>query len=219
MNVKLFGPRCLVEFHKLNTTSKIIIPDVAQNADSHRTGIVRFVGDGKFNDRWGRYQEEAPLVKPGDVVMFQINEVMKRTQQFAIGGKSYLNLLQDDLLARIDGDDADLENLTMLGDYVLLKHFLRERPGSTLFLPDQAVRESAPDFIYFRCIKKGGRVTREFNLNDEVVVNFGRLTPMFIVKRNADGTSENQEFCYTRQEWVDGVVEADAEDAEQSQQA
>lgn len=214
MNVKLFGPRCLVEFHKLNTTSKIIIPDVAQNSDSHRTGIVRFIGDGRVKDK-----EPVPaLVKPGDVVMFQLNGIMEATQKFVIGGKHYLNLLQDDLLARIDGDDAGLENLTMLGDYVLLKHFLRERPGSTLFLPDQAVRESAPEFIYFRCIKKGARVTREFTVNDEVVVNFGRLTPMFIVKRNADGTSENQEFCYTRQEWVDGVVEAEAEDAEQPQQ-
>jgi|MudIll2142460700_1097286.scaffolds.fasta_scaffold16479_2 co-chaperonin GroES (HSP10) len=214
MNVKLFGPRCLVEFHKLNTTSKIIIPDVAQNADSHRTGIVRFVGDGKVK---GKDEPVPALVKPGDVVMFQLNGIVEATQKFVIDGKHYLNLLQDDLLARINGDDMALENLTMLGDYVLLKHFLRERPGSTLFLPDQAVRQSAPEFIYFRCIQKGERVTRDFNLNDEVVVNFGRLTPMFIVKRNADGTSENQEFCYTRQEWVDGVVEA--ENAEQPQPA
>ena len=213
MNVKLFGPRCLVEFHKLNTTSKIIIPDVAQNADSHRTGIVRFVGDGRVK---GKDEPVSPLVKPGDVVMFQLNGIMEATQKFVIGGKHYMNLLQDELLARIDGDDVSLDNLTMLGDYVLLKHFLRERPGSTLFLPDEAVRQSAPEFIYFRCIKKGARVT-PFSVNDEVVVNFGRLTPMFIVKRNLDGTSENQEFCYTRQEWVDGVVEA--EDAEQPQPA
>lgn len=211
MNVKLFGPRCLVEFHRLKTTSKIIIPDVAQNTDSHRTGIVRFVGDGKVK---GKDEPVSALVKPGEVVMFQINGIIEAAQKFVIGGKHYLNLLQDDLLARIDGDDAGLENLTMLGDYVLLKHFFRARPGSTLFLPDEAMRKSAPDFIYFRCIKKGARVTREFNLNDEVVVNFGRLTPMFIVKH---GTSENQEFCYTRQEWVDGVVEA--EDAEQPQPA
>lgn len=212
MNVKLFGHRCLVEHHKPKTASKIIIPDTVQNTDSHRVGIVRFVGDGCF-----RGKEKSPLVKVGDVVMFQINNIMQATQTYVLEGKHCLNLLQDDLIARIDGDDMGVDNLTVLGDYVLLKHFMRERPGSTLFLPDDVMRQSAPDFIYFRCMKKGGSVTTDFKVGDELIVNFGRLTPMFIVKRKDDGTSENQEFCYTRQDWVDGVVEA--EDAQQPHQA
>jgi co-chaperonin GroES (HSP10) len=182
--------------------------------DSHRTGIVRFIGDGRLK---GKDAPAATLVQPGQIVMFQINSIMEATQTFVIEGKHYLNLLQDDLLARIDGDDVGIDNLTMLGDYVMLKHFIRERPGSTLFLPDDAMRQSAPEFIYFRCMKKGANVTRDFDVGSEVVVNFGKLTPLFIVKRKDDGTSENQEFCYTRQDWVDGVVEA--EDAEQSQPA
>lgn len=211
MNVKLFGSRCLVEFYRPKTVSKIVIPDAAQNTDSHRTGIVRFIGDGRVK---GKDEPVPSLVKEGDVVMFQLNGIMEATQKFVLEGKHYLNVLQDDLIARVNGDDMAVDNLEMLGDYVLLKHFIRQQPGSTLFLPDSAVRQSAPDFIYFRCIQKGSRVTREFSIGSELVLNFGRLTPLFIVKRKEDGTSENQEFAYTRQEWVDGVVEgADADNA------
>lgn len=204
MNVKLFGHRCLVEFYRPKTASKIIIPDSAQNTDTHRLGIVRFVGDGVVK---GKDAPEPALVKEGDVVMFQINGMMEATQKFVLDGKHYMNLLQGDLIARINGEDLTAENMEMLGDYVLLKHFVRQQPGSTLFLPDNAVRQSAPDFIYFRCVKKSATVDLAVEPGNEVVVNFGRLTPMFIVKRNDDGTTENQEFCYTRKEWVDGVVE------------
>jgi len=206
MRVKLFGNRCLVEFHRPKTVSKILIPDSAMNRDSHRMGIVRFIGDGLQK---GKEESIPSLVKEGDVVVFQINSIMEATQKFVLEGKTYMNLLQDDLLMRVHGEDVSVDNLEMLGDYLLVKHFVRQQPGSTLFLPDTVVRQSAPDFIYFRCVQKGSRVTREFSVGSELVLNFGRLTPMFIVKRNADETSENQEFAYTRQEWVDGVVQTD----------
>lgn len=211
MNVKLFGHRCLVEFYRPKTASKIVIPDTAQNHDTHRLGIVRFVGDGAVKGK-----TEPALVKEGDVVMFQINGMMEATQKFVLDGKHYMNLLQGELIARINGEDLTAENMEMLGDYVLLKHFVRQQPGSTLFLPDNAVRQSAPDFIYFRCVKKSATVDLAVEPGEEVVVNFGRLTPMFIVKRKDDGTTENQEFCYTRKEWIDGVVEGTDADAQQS---
>jgi len=206
MRVKMFGNRCLVEFHRPTTASKIVIPDSALDKDSHRMGIVRFIGDGLQK---GKTEPIPSLVKEGDVVVFQINSIMEATQKFVLEGKTYMNLLQDDLLMRVHGDDVSVDNLEMLGDYLLVKHFVRQQPGSTLFLPDTVVRQSAPDFIYFRCVQKGSRVMREFSVGSELVLNFGRLTPMFIVKRNPDGTSENQEFAYTRQEWVDGVVQTD----------
>ena len=209
MNVKLFGHRCLVEFHRPKSASKIVIPDAAQQHDSHRTGIVRFIGDGRPGKNMPKDKPPTPsLVKEGDVVMFQINQIMQATQAFVIDGKHYMNLLQDDLVARFTGEDVGVDNMEMLGDYVLLQHFFRQQPGSTLFLPETAMKASAPDFVYFRCLKKG--TTTEdalFKVGDELVVNFGRLTPMFIIRRKEDGTSENQEFAYTRTEWVDGVVE------------
>ncbi len=223
MQVKLFGHRCLVEFYKPKSTSMIFIPDMAQHHDSHRTGIVRFIGDGRTNNGLLRPLTPQPLtpslVKEGDVVMFQINGMMEATQKFVRDGKHYMNLLQSELIARINNDDVSVDNMEMLGDYVLLKHFLRPPPGSTLFLPDAAMRASAPEFIYFRCIQKGSTVDLPFETGNELLVNFGRLTPMFIIKRNTDGTSENQEYCYTRKEWVDGVVEGEPESEPEPQPA
>lgn len=203
MNVKLFGRRCLVEFHRPKTVSKIVIPDAAQQHDSHRMGIVRFIGNGRVNGT-----TEASLVKVGDVVLFQLNGMMEATQKYVLDGKHYLNILESDFIARINGDDVSEENMEMLGDYVLLKHFVRDTPGSLIILPDSAVRRAAPEFIYFRCAKKGSTVDLPFNVGDELIANFGRLTPMFIVKRKLDGTSENQEFAYTHKDWIDGTVEA-----------
>jgi len=206
-NVKLFGPRCLVEFHRLKTASKILIPDSAQERDTHRFGIVRYLGDGVVK---GKSDPKPALVKVGDVVMFQLNNIMEATQKFVLDGKHYMNLLQDELIARVIGEDVNVDNLEMLGEYVLLKHFMREQPGSQIVLPDSAhLRTSSPDFIYFRCLKKGSLVDKAVNEGSEVVVNFGRLTPMFIVRRDADGTSTNLEYVYTRNDWIDGVVEGE----------
>ena len=207
MNVKLFGHRCLVELYKpTNTNSKIVIPDIAQNRDSHRLGIVRYLGDGRLKGR-EKGETRAPLVRVGDVVMFQLNQIMEATQTFVAEGKTCMHLLQEELIARLTGDEITVDNMEMLGDYVLLKHFMRKQPGSLLVLPENLVKQSAPEFVYFRCVKKGAQADLQFKEGDELVVNFGRLTPMFIVKRNLDGTSENHEYCYTRQDWVDGVVE------------
>lgn len=206
MSIKLFGPRCLVEFHRIKSASKILIPDSAQERDSHRFGIVRYIGDGKLK---GKDEPKPALVKEGDVVMFQINNIMEATQKFVLDGKTYMNLLQDELIARVTGEDVTADNLEMLGEYALLQHFLREQIGSKLLLPDSAqMRTSSPDFIYFRCIKKGSLVDKAVAVGDEVVVNFGRLTPMFIHRRNEDGTTTNLEYVYTRNDWIDGVITA-----------
>ena len=203
-NVKLFGHRCLVEFHRMQTASKIVIPDAAQQHDSHRLGIVRYLGDGRVKNQ---AEPKQPLVKVGDVVMFQINQIMEATQTFVHEGKHCMNLLQEELIARINGDDLSVDNMEMLGDYALLKHFMREQEGSVIVLPESIARQSAPDFIYFRLVKKGTAIDLPINEGQHLVVNHGRLTPMFIVKINADGTRENQEYCYTRKDWIDGVVE------------
>jgi co-chaperonin GroES (HSP10) len=194
----------MVEFYQPKSTSKIVIPDAAQKHDSHRMGIVRFIGDGKLR---GSTEVREPLVSVGDKVMFQINNIMEATQTFIHDGKTCMNLLQEELIARTHGDDLGVESMEMLGDYALLEHFRRQQPGSSLFLPETLSKESAPDFIYFKLVKKGSRVNLPIEPGDELVVNFGRLTPMFVVRRGADGVTHNEEYCYTRTSWIDGVVE------------
>lgn len=203
MSVKLFGPRCLVEFHRMKAKSKILIPDSAQEKDSHRFGIVRYIGDGRVK---GKTEPKPSLVKEGDLVMFQINNIMEATQKYVLNGKHYMNLLQDELIARVVGEDVDVDNLEMLGEYALLQHFMREQEGSNIILPNTAqMRTSAPDFIYFRCLKKGSLVDSAIQDGQEVIVNFGRLTPMFIEREG-----KTLEYVYTRNDWIDGIVTPEA---------
>lgn len=184
----------------MKSKSKIVIPDSAQEKDSHRFGVVRYIGDGRVK---GKDFPKNSLVKEGDVVMFQINQIMEATQKYVLDGKHYMNLLQDELIARVIGEDVTADNLEMLGEYALLQHFMRENEGSNIILPNTAqMRTSAPDFIYFRCLKKGSLVNPEVKEGQEVIVNFGRLTPMFIEREG-----KTLEYVYTRNDWIDGILE------------
>lgn len=208
MNVKMFGHRCLVEHYRPRTAqSAIIIPDAAQQHDTHRFGKVVAVGQGQKNGT-----PEPMLVNVGDVVMFQINQVMEHTQKYSLEGKSYMNLLQSEIVMRLKDPEGDVavSNIEMVGDYVLLKHFFRTPEKSLLVLPETVMKESAPEFIYFKVIAAGGGFGKPVKKDDEVICNFGRLTPIFFVKRQRNGTSENEEYCYTREDWIDGVVLEDS---------
>ena len=203
MNIKLFGPRVLVEHHKLSDKENLIImPDATQQHDTHRLGKVVFVGDGKT-----KTGIVPSLVKVGDVVLFQINNVMEHTQSFVLHGRTYMNLLQTELLARVKGEKLTTDNIEMLGDYLLLKSFVRDT--GRIVLPKNLSRQAAPEFIYFRCMAKGSTINKPFELNDELIVNLGRLTPVFFAKKNKAGTYDNEEYCYTHKDWVDGTVESE----------
>jgi co-chaperonin GroES (HSP10) len=204
MNVRMFGNRCLVEHYRPKSSkSQIIIPDAAQQQDTHRFGKVVAVGDGKLKD--GKIV--APLVKIGDTVMFQINQIMEATQKYMIDGKSYMNLLQSELIGKLTSEDITMDNFEVLGDYLMLKHFFRQPEGSQIIVPDNIIKQSAPSFIYFKVLKKGINVDTPVEVGDEVICNLGRLTPLFFVQRHGDGTSSNEEYCYTHKDWVDGRIE------------
>ena len=210
MKIKMLGHRCLVEhFRPHSSKSSIIIPDATQQHDTHRFGKVVAVGDGVVKVD-GKVNITDPLVAEGDLVMFQINQVMENTQKYVVDGKNYMNLLQTELIGRLgDGGDVTVDNFEMLGDYIMLKHFFRQQKGSLIVLPENAMRQSAPEFIYFKVALKGTTVDIPIKVGDEVLANLGRLTPLFFVKRHADGTSENVEFCYTTKDWIDGVIQED----------
>jgi co-chaperonin GroES (HSP10) len=207
MNVRLFGHRCLLEFYRPETKANLVIPDSAQQHDSHRLGIVRFVGDGL--DR-GKQVSQPSLVKENDVVLFQINAYLESNQSFVLAGKHYMNLLQNELVARIHGSEPILDNLEILGNYVLLGCFLRMKSDSKLIIPETVkARQSLADSVYFTCIQKGSTVDLPIKIGDELIVNSGRLTPLFIVHPSFDGKSQIQEFAYIHKDWVEGVVDAE----------
>ena len=209
MKIRMLGHRCLVERYKPKSESTILIPDAAQTEATHRFGKVVAVGQGTKDGK-----VLPMLVQEGEVVFFQMNQVMEATQKYAREGKAYMNMLQTEVVGKLkSGDRVAVDNVEMAGDYVLLKHFVKDQPGR-LLLPDSVIRQNAAEFIYFRVVKVGPEVTKPFKVGDEVIVNFGRLTPIFfldgkptIMPNREEAKPNTQEYAYTTQDWIDGVVD------------
>ena len=197
MNIRLLGNRLLVKY--LPPTGKIgriILPDVAEKHDTHRLGIVQTIGP------------DCKLAKVGDTVCFQVNDVMSWAQVYKqlANGEPMLHLLESELLGRVNGPAINPESFEIMGDYLLLKVEVR-RPESQIIVPKDAVL--TPDMLHYMVAQKGQTVDLPIKVGQEVIVNHGRVSRMYMTRTLSGGTNENLEFGYTSKEWVYGVVEAE----------
>lgn len=193
--VKLFGPRVLVEHVVPSEKGRIIIPDASGTKDQHRLARVLVVGDGRTGDK-----TEEMMSKVGDIIVFQTNDVMANTQKFKADGKVLLYLLESDIIAYASSDEISYEALTMAGEYVLVEPVL-DRGDSKLVLPESVSK--AFDFVYFKVLKTGSRVTVPVVPGQEVVLNLGRINPMFVTSFG----HTQREVGYIHQSYIHGVVE------------
>lgn len=207
MSIKLFGHRVLLKHEKLeNSKSKIVIPDVAGKHDLNRTGRVKVVGDGRVkNAVTGQVEVKPPLVKVEDLVMFQINDVMKWAQIYRHGKDDLIWMLQHELIARINGDDMNMDTFEILGDFVLVKPEIRKL-GEGLVLPDSI---KSPDMIHYTVKQIGSTVDMPFTVGQEVICNHGRINPIFIPEKQSDGGPIQVEYGYVFKDFVHGMVDAE----------
>jgi len=194
---KMFGPRVLLEKFKPEGTGKIVLPDTAGATDTHLLGKVISTGDGKLRD--GKSTEM--FVKDGDVVMFQTSDVISYTQTYRnADNKMLVHMLQGDLIARINGTVINIENLEILGEFLLIRWELRHT-DSPIILPEN-VGARTPDMFAFYVEQKGGAVDLEVNVGDEVILNNGRLNVILITGDNG----VNKEYGYILKDFVCGVI-------------
>lgn len=195
MNIHLFGNRVLVEYvPPIKKRGRIILPDIAEKHDTHRMGIVKVVGD------------ECKLVKVGDTVCFQVNDVMTWAQVYKqlADGDPLIHLLETELIGRIHGDTISLETFEVLGDFILVRPEVR-RPESSIVIPDQATL--TPDMLHYILEQKGQTVDLPIEKGQEVIINHGRVSRMYVTRQRIDGGSDNVELGYTLKEWVHGAIE------------
>jgi len=208
MSVKLFGHRVLLKYEKPAETKigNLYIPDVAGKHDLHRTGRVEVVGDGFVTNPVTKQVEAfKPLVQKGDLVMFQINDVMRWAQIFRYLKDDLIYMLQTELIARLHGEKISLDTFEILGDYVLVKPQLRLIEGKIL-LPNTV---QSPERIQYTAIQKGATVDLPFEIGQEVICNHGRVNPVFIPVMQKSGIVEQQEYGYVLKDFVNGVVDDD----------
>jgi co-chaperonin GroES (HSP10) len=208
MSIQLFGHRVLLKYEKLKEASigGIVIPDVAGKHDLHRTGRVQFLGNGRVFDPYKKQTEVIPsLVRVGDLVMFQINDVMRWAQIYRHLEDDMLHMLQTELIARINGEQVNLATFEILGDYVLVKPEVRQ-PKSKIVMPD-TIKQA--EMIHYTAIQKGSTVDLPFEEDQEIICNHGRVNPIFIPVHLPDGTAKQEEFGYVFKDFVHGVVDND----------
>jgi co-chaperonin GroES (HSP10) len=207
MSIKLFGHRVLLKHEKLESSKgNIIIPDVAGKHDLNRTGRVKVIGDGKVrNAVTGSFEVKPALVKEGDMVMFQINDIMKWAQIYRHGKDDLIWMLQHELIARINGKDSNMETFEILGDFVLVKPEIRKL-GEGLVLPDSI---KSPDMIHYTVKQIGCTVDLPISVGQEVICNHGRINPIFIPEKQPDGAPIQIEYGYVFKDFVHGMVDAE----------
>jgi len=207
-NIKLIGPRVLLSYvPPKERIGRIWLPDVAGKLDTHRLGVVQVAG------------ADCKLVKQGQTVMFQINDVMKWAQVYkrlASDKAEMIHVLESELIGSIEGDVIGPDTFTVLGDYVLVKADI-QRAESNIVIPDDAT--VTPDMIHYKLVSQGQTANIPAKKGQEVIINHGRISSLIMQvphERQKD-TMVNLEFGYTLKDWVVGVVEDEASANEQPQ--
>lgn len=185
----LFGDRVLVS-KQSPKQGTIILPPMGGH-DMHRMGKIVEVGNGK---RPGRKDVEM-FVKKDELVWFQTNAVMQAALMYECEGELFLNLMQSELIARLDSNEVTFDGFHMLGDWVLVRPFLKEKSGAKILLPEAAKQAMA---IYFKIEKMGAGVDIGIKAGDEVILTHGRTTPFQI---------GNEDFGYVHKNEIHGIVE------------
>lgn len=213
MSIKVLGHRALIEWWKPESQTRIIQPDTSGAKDVLRWGKVFSVGDGKQTASMreqlagrGFSGEPVPsVVAEGDRVCFELNDMIKYTQVYKRwrDKKDMIQLLQTDLIGRLTGAVVAVENFEILGDFVMVKPELRGTGGSIL-LPNTL--EKSPEFVYYRVVQIGSRVNLPIAINDEIIVNHGKVNVLVFTTRQADDTLKNEEYGYIIKDYVHGVV-------------
>lgn len=201
MQIKLFGHRALLDRYvpPASVKGRILKPDVAGDNDMYRMGRVVAVGMDTITPPRPNY------VAVGDLVYFQVNAFLAAHQTYEHQQKAYINLLQTEIIARINGDDITTETFEIAGEYVLVKPFLRENQ-SKIVLPDSA--KQMPEFVFYKCAQVGPQADLPIKPGQELVLNHGKVTPLFVVN-SCLNTVHHEEFGYVHRSFVLGVIEDD----------
>lgn len=198
-NIQLFGERVLFEPVEEEIKGSILLPQKANK--SYELGRVLQVGNGKVKDKDGNVKETPLCVKPGDIVWFQVNPMMAANCAVRFNGKTYLNVLQHDIIAKLKSTVVSIEDFEVLGYWVLLDSFEDKLPSSQILLPDTANTElRALRYV----IKQKGVFAKDVEVGQEVVIE----------KRAAQLVSLNDEpYFYMDSRHVHGIVDDTPEKA------
>lgn len=193
LKIKLFGDRVLFKPIEEEITGSILLP-IRQNK-KYELGEVIKLGDGKYKDTAGNQKEAKMLVAIGDYIFFQVNPMMAQNNAVRLEGKTYMTIIQHDMIARLKSPKVSLENFEILGYWLLLDSFEDKVGDSRIVLPDNVGMESRA--LRYK-VKQKGALADNVEVGQEVIIE----------KRAASIVTINDEYYwYLDSRHVYGVVE------------
>ena len=185
--MKLFGERVAMKQVEETITGTLFVPDL--HAKTFTIGEVVAVGDGKTKEG-----DKPMWVTPGELVMFQLVGPQTIQAKFLVEGKPRMILHQGDLVAKLTKPAIAVDNLTILGEWVLLDADIPTKVGE-IYLPTKTTPNL--ESIRFRVRQVGAGVTIKVKVGDEVAVERGRCQPLEI---------DDKTLAYIHQGQVHGVI-------------
>jgi co-chaperonin GroES (HSP10) len=193
IKLHLFGERVFFEPVEEELTGSLALPERINKA--YELGRVLLVGDGKSKDVLGNVKETKLVVKPGDIIWFQVIPQMAANCAVRIRGKTYLNVLQHDLIGRLKNTEVRLENFEILGHWVLLDTF--EDPTETKIIIPDTVNETHKSLRYF--VRQKGEFVDNCQVGEEVIIEkraatlvaFNNVPYFYIDGRHITGTADS----------------------------
>jgi co-chaperonin GroES (HSP10) len=185
----LFGENVAVQMVEEAVEGKITLP---QNKHvRHELGRVMTVGDGKY--RTG--ENRTMWVKPGDIIMYQLGGPQISNAAYKLDDAPIRVFHQGDAIARLKINKITMENIQILGDWVLLRV---ETQKGLIVIPDQHV---PPENFKFYLEQVGEGFKLNIAIGEEVMPERGRCAPMDI---------NGKTYVYTHQDFLRGVVRPSA---------
>ena len=185
--MKLFGERVAMQQVEETVTGTLFVPDL--HAKTFTIGKVVAVGDGKTKDG-----DKKMWVESGELVMFQLVGPQTVQAKFLVDGKPRMILNQGDLIARLTKPAITVDNINILGEWLLLDVDIPSKVGE-IILPSKTTPNL--ESIRFRVRQVGEGVTLGVKVGDEVAVERGRCQPLEI---------EDHTMAYIHQSQVHGVI-------------
>jgi co-chaperonin GroES (HSP10) len=160
----------------------------------HEMGRVIAVGDGKYRQDptiTTPVPDRAIWVQVGDIIMYQLGGPQINNAVYKVDGDIIRIFHQGDAIAKLKTNKITMENILILGNYVMLRV---ETQKGIIVIPDAAQQ---PENFKFYLEQKGAGVVLDIAIGEEVLPERGRCAPIDI---------NGKTFVYTHQDFIRGVV-------------
>lgn len=183
---KLFGARVALEVVEEKYEGILTLPPSAKEGR----------GEHVLSKVIARSPEVKAQIEVGDILFWQINEIIRKHCGFMFNKKPIIILLVGDMIAKVKDRVVKLENFQVVGDWCLVRR-ITVQPSNLIILPPSAIDANEDKYVKWVLEQKGDTVETEMGVGQEVIVDRTRANPIQLGE---------ERFHYIHKNFVIGTV-------------